>query len=52
MEKVFPHEAHPQLPRSLEKYEANKISFQTKFLAFIGAHEFYSPEVSLVYFCA
>nr|XP_023889965.1 aquaporin TIP3-1-like [Quercus suber] len=41
--------AGSQLPRSLEKYEADNYSYKTKFLAFIGAHEFYSPEGSLMW---
>ncbi|KAM3695513.1 hypothetical protein ACJW31_07G137900 [Castanea mollissima] len=45
MNNVFPNEAGLQLPRSLEKYESNDYSFKTKFLAFIGACEFYSPEM-------
>ena len=55
MDIVFPIEAGKQLPRSLEKYELNNLtrnSFRAKCLAFIGAHEFHSPEVSLVYSCA
>ena len=55
MDIVVPIEAGKQLPRSLEKYELNNLtrnSFRAKCLAFIGAHEFHSPEVSLVYSCA
>ena len=52
MDRVVPREVGEQLPISLEKYEANSNSFQKKFLAFIGAHEFYSPEVNFVYFHA
>jgi len=54
MDMVVTGEADQEFPRSFEKCEAQNFrnnSLRTKFLAFLGAHEYFSPEVSFFCYC-
>lgn len=53
MDMVVPKEDDQEFPRKYDKSEETNLgrnSLRTKVLIFIGAHEFFSPEVALACF--